>query len=204
MTMRICLLLTGEVYGSMFMWNDVNETELNCINPCIRLVPMIYGLLESKCPFTLWNLTPEKVCSDPRFYCHIVNGKPELKRDHLFQDHLCWAGLKWCCLQYSWRKKRLVTFYLILAVFYLLLLVLKFQSSEILVSDSGVSCVAQHHLAQHTPHSCGVYHIWFPSNQIPVQIYLILDLRDNVRLMYRAFKHRSRGGCTFSKATDYC
>ena len=65
-----------------------------------------------------------------------------------------------------------------------------------------VSCVSQHHLAQHRPHSCGVYHIWFPSNQIPVQLYLILDLRDKVWLVYGAFKHRLRGGCTFSKATD--
>ena len=100
-------------------------------------------------------------------------------------------------------KKRLVTFHIILGVFYLLPLVLKFQ---ILVQKFQrrirVSCVAQHHLAQHTPHSCGVYHIWFPSNQIPVQLYLILDLRDKVWLVYRAFKHRSRGGCTFSKATD--
>ena len=102
------------------------------------------------------------------------------------------------------KKKRLVTFHLILAVFYLPPSVLKFQ---ILVQkfqcQIRVSCVAQHHLAQHTPHSCGVYHIWFPSNQIPVQFYLILDLRDKVWLVYRAFKHRSRVGCTFSKATDH-
>ena len=89
-------------------------------------------------------------------------------------------------------------------VFYLLPSVLKFR---ILVQkfqrQIHVSCVAQHHLAQHTPHSCGVYHIWFPSNQIPVQLYLILDLRDKVWLVYREFKHRSRGSCTFSKATDH-
>ena len=36
------------------------------------------------------NLTPEKASSDPRFYCHIVNGKPELKRVHLFQ--VIWVG----------------------------------------------------------------------------------------------------------------
>ena len=66
-----------------------------------------------------------------------------------------------------------------------------------------VSCVAQHHLAQHTPHSYGVYDIWFPSNQMPVQIYLILDLWDKVWLVYRTFKDRSSGGCTFSKATDH-
>ena len=154
-------------------------------------------------PFTLWNLTPEKTCSDPRFYCHIVNGKPELKKVHLFQGHLGRARLKWCCLQY-FLKKDWLHFTEYLAVFYLLPSVLKFQT---LVQKFQrrilVSCVTQHHLAQHTPHSCGVYHIWFPSNQIPVQLYLILDLRDKVWLVYRAFKHRSRGGCTFSKATDH-
>ena len=61
-------------------------------------------------------LTPEKACSDPRFSCHIVNGKPELKRVHLFQGHLGWAGLKWCCLQYS-LKKRLVKSHLIFSSF---------------------------------------------------------------------------------------
>ena len=30
-----------------------------------------------------------------------------------------------------------------------------------------------HRLAQNTPNSCGVYHIWFPSNQIPVQLFLL-------------------------------
>ena len=85
------------------------------------------------------------------------------------------------------KKKRLGTFHLILAVFHPLPLVLKFQ---ILVQKFQcpirVSCVAQHHLAQNTPHSFGVYHIWFPSDQIPVQLYLTLDLRDKVWLMYRA------------------
>ena len=78
------------------------------------------------------------------------------------------------------------------------IIVQKFQSRI------RVSCVAQHHFAQHTPHSSGVYDIWFPSNQIPVQFYLtdILDPWDKVLLVYRAFKRRSRGGCTFSKATD--
>ena len=86
--------------------------------------------------------------------------------------------------------------------FYLLPSVVSDSSSQISASDS-VSCVVQHHLAQHTPHSCGVYHMWFPSNQIPVELYLTLDLRDKVSLVYREFKHRSRGRCTFSKATDH-
>ena len=45
---------------------------------------------------------------------------------------------------------------------------------------------------------------WLLKNMIvfvlPVQ--LILYLKDKVWLVYRAFKHRSRGGCMFSKATD--
>ena len=41
-------------------------------------------------------------------------------------------------------------------------------------------------LAQNILNSCGVYNIWFPSNQIPVQFYLTLDLRDKVWLVYRA------------------
>ena len=76
-------------------------------------------------------------------------------------------------------KKRLVTFHLILAVFYLLPLVLKFQILfQKFQRRIRVSCVAQYHLAQDTTHSCGVYHIWFPSNQIPAQLYLILDQKD--------------------------
>ena len=125
------------------------------------------------------------------------------KGSTFFQGQLGWTGLKWCCLQYS-LKKDWLNFTRYLAVFFLLSLVLKFQFLvQKFQRRIRVSCVAQHHLAQHTPHSCGVYHIWFPSNQIPVQLYLILDLRDKVWLVYRAFKHRSRGGCTFSKATDH-
>ena len=56
-------------------------------------------------------------------------------------------------------------------------------------SSTNLNSVVQHHLAQHTPHSCGVYHIWFPSNQILVQLHLILDVRHKVWLVYRAFKH---------------
>ena len=74
-------------------------------------------------------------------------------------------------------RKRLDTFHLILAVFYLLHSVLKCQTLvQKFQRQIRVSFVAQHHLAQHTPHSCGFYHIWFPSNQIPVQLHLILDV----------------------------
>ena len=73
-------------------------------------------------------------------------------------------------------------------------------SSEILASDWCKLWRSASFGSTHTSHSCGVHHILFPSNQIPVQ--LILYLRDKVWLVYRAFKHRSRGGCMFSKATD--
>ena len=59
-----------------------------------------YGLVEIKCPFTLRNLTPEEACSDPSFYCHLIDGKPELKKDHHYyyqvQGQLGLSGLKWC------------------------------------------------------------------------------------------------------------
>ena len=83
-----------------------------------------YGLLEIICPFTLWYLTPEKACSDPRFYCHLVIGKPELKRDHLSVIGL---GRIKVVLSSIFFKKRLVTLHLILAVLYLPPLVLKFE-----------------------------------------------------------------------------
>ena len=110
-----------------------------------------------------------------------------------------WVGRITVVLSSIFLKKDWLHLTQYLAVFYLLPLVLKFQKCQRRIR---VSCVVQHHLAQHTPHSCGVYHIWFLSNQIPVQLYLILDLKDKVWLVYRAFKHRSRRGCSFSKATD--
>ena len=134
------------------------------------------------------NLTPEKASSDPRFYCHIVNGKPELKRVHLFQ--VIWVGQDKSGAVFNILKKRPVTSHLIFGSFYLLPLMLKFQIiDQKFQRRIFVSCVAQHQLAQHTPHSYGVYHIWFPSNKIPVELYLIVDLRDKVWLVYRAFKH---------------
>ena len=59
-----------------------------------------YGLVEIKCPFTLRNLTPEEACSDPSFYCHLIDGKPELRKNHHYyyqvQGQLGLSGLKWC------------------------------------------------------------------------------------------------------------
>ena len=114
------------------------------------IINIKYGLLEIKCPFTLWNLTPEKACSDPRFYCHI-NGKPELKRVPLFQAHLGRAGLKWCCLQYSF-KKRMVTFHLIFSSFLPFTFSAKISdsSSEISASDSCKLCRSASFGSTHT------------------------------------------------------
>ena len=59
-----------------------------------------FGLVEIKCPFTLRNVAPEEACADPNFYCHLVNGKPELKKDHPYhyqvQGQVGVSGLKWC------------------------------------------------------------------------------------------------------------
>ncbi|CAH3021527.1 unnamed protein product [Porites evermanni] len=41
-----------------------------------------FGLVEIKCPYSLRHLTPEGACADPSFYCQLVNGRPELKKDH--------------------------------------------------------------------------------------------------------------------------
>ena len=45
-------------------------------------------------------MTPEEACADPNFYCHIVNGKPELKNYHPYyyqvQGQLGLTALKWC------------------------------------------------------------------------------------------------------------
>ena len=59
-----------------------------------------FGLVEIKCPYSLRHLTPEEACADPSFYCQLVNGKPELKKDHPYyyqvQGQMGLAGLKWC------------------------------------------------------------------------------------------------------------
>ena len=43
---------------------------------------------------------PEEACADPNYFCHLVNGKPELKKDHPsyyhVQGQLGLTGLKWC------------------------------------------------------------------------------------------------------------
>ena len=45
-------------------------------------------------------MTPEETCADPNFYCHLVNGKPKLKKDHPYyyqaQSQLGLTELKWC------------------------------------------------------------------------------------------------------------
>ena len=96
-------------------------------------------------------MTAEKASSEPRFYCHIVNGKPELKSSTFFQGHLCWAGLKWCCLQNS-LKKRLVTFHLIFSSFLPSTFSAKISdySSQISASDSCKLCRSASFGSKHT------------------------------------------------------
>ena len=59
-----------------------------------------YGLVEIKCPYTLRNLTPEDACKEPTFYCYLINGNPQLQRNHIYyyqiQGQLGICGLKWC------------------------------------------------------------------------------------------------------------
>ena len=66
----------------------------------------------NKCPFTLGNLTPKEGCADPNFYCHLVNGKPELKKDHPYyyqvQGQLGLTGLKWCDLVVFFQKGSII------------------------------------------------------------------------------------------------
>ena len=96
-------------------------------------------------------MTAEKASSDPRFYCHIVNGKPVLKRVHLFQGLSGWAGLKSCCLQYSF-KKRLVTSHLIFGSFLPSTFRARISdySSEISESDSCKLCRSASFCSTHT------------------------------------------------------
>ena len=105
--------------------------------------------------YIMKRLTPEKACSDPRVSCHIVNGKPELKRVHLFQGHLGWAGLKWCCLQYSF-KKRLVKSHLIFSSFLPSTFSAEISdySSEISASDSCKLCRSASFGSTHTSLLC--------------------------------------------------
>ena len=81
-----------------------------------------------------------KACSDPRFYCHIVNSKPELKTDHLFQGHLGWAGLKWCCLQYSYEKTGYTSLNISSFLTSTFSTKISDSSSEILATDSCKLC----------------------------------------------------------------
>ena len=71
-------------------------------SPDRKVIDKIFGfvLVEIKCPYSLRHLTPEEACAEPSFYCQLVNGKPELKKDHQYhyqvQCQMGLAGLKWC------------------------------------------------------------------------------------------------------------
>ena len=42
------------------------------------------GIAEFKCPYTKRDKSPEEACSDPSFYCELVNGHFHLKRTHQY------------------------------------------------------------------------------------------------------------------------
>ena len=40
------------------------------------------GIAEFKCPYSKQDQSPQEACKDPSFFCELVNGTFELKRDH--------------------------------------------------------------------------------------------------------------------------
>lgn len=59
-----------------------------------------FGLVEIKCPSSKFGVTPAEACSDPHFYLEIKDGKPKLKKDHIYYDQvqgqMALTGAKWC------------------------------------------------------------------------------------------------------------
>jgi len=59
-----------------------------------------FGLGEVKCPSSKFHVTPLEACDDPTFFMENKNGKPSLKRGHVyydpFQGLMGLSGAKWC------------------------------------------------------------------------------------------------------------
>jgi len=59
-----------------------------------------FGLVEVKCPFTKFLVTPVEACSDDKFCAELVDGKPTLKRNHMYyhqvQGQLGVTRASWC------------------------------------------------------------------------------------------------------------
>ena len=59
-----------------------------------------FGLVEVKCPFSKFHVSPLDACADESFFAENVNGQPRLKRRHQYyfqiQVQLAVTGASWC------------------------------------------------------------------------------------------------------------
>ena len=59
-----------------------------------------FGLVEVKCPYSKFHVSPLEACADETFYAENVNEKPRLKRGHQYyfqiQGQLGITGASWC------------------------------------------------------------------------------------------------------------
>lgn len=60
----------------------------------------MFGLVEIKCPYSMYDKTIQEVCQKPNFCCEICNATPSLKLDHEYyyqiQGQLAITGAEWC------------------------------------------------------------------------------------------------------------
>ena len=47
-----------------------------------------FGLGEVKCPHSKFNVSPLVACQDPAFFMEVKDGKPALKRGHVYYDQV--------------------------------------------------------------------------------------------------------------------
>ena len=59
-----------------------------------------FGICEVKCPYNKMSVTPMEASSDPAFFMEIIDGKPQLKREHHYYDQvqgqIAITGVHWC------------------------------------------------------------------------------------------------------------
>lgn len=71
---------------------DAKVIDLSCTDS--------FGLGEVKCPSSKFHVTPLEACDDPNFCMENKNGKPSLKRGHVYYDQvqglMGLSGAKWC------------------------------------------------------------------------------------------------------------
>ena len=67
-----------------------------------------FGLGEVKCPYSKFNVSPLDACDDPRFFMENKDGKPVLKRGHVYYDQVQGlmgvTGAQWCDFMVYTRK----------------------------------------------------------------------------------------------------